>query len=160
MSKENKKVKKELPKDLAMHCSKSCPSKPGKGVCYVQRLQEDDFTSLCVTCGFTTNSYLVENSLTVANALASSPEMYKDLTWTDKNTNLVWMPNTMIKEDGSIVFLDLHNGSPKWCGILASGKKVKNLPKLDLTTKKYFVDFPDALEYVFGDDLPVDEETS
>lgn len=132
----------------------------GGNACYEQPLNESITTWICMGCGFTTSSELVEGSKLVNDAINSSPELYKDLMFLDNNKN-VWLPATITLPEKGMVFID---GTDKktwnWASALAvpiteEDRKTKKYPeeqtfRMDMKNVKHFgqKDFMDAMEAI------------
>jgi hypothetical protein len=55
------------------------------------------------------------------------PELYKDLAWTDPETELIWLPNTINVEDKGMIFANGPNSQNwKWAAV-----KAIEIPKKD-----------------------------
>jgi hypothetical protein len=132
----------------------------GGNACYEQHIDENTTTWLCLGCGFTTSTVMNEGGKIVADLIATSPELYKDLLYTDSNKR-VWAPSTITLPEKGMVFLD---GSSKenwrWAAVLASkitdeDRKLKQFPKdqthkMDMAGIKHYgqKEFMDALEVI------------
>ncbi len=87
-------------KDTFTIC-KHCGSK----LCYEQQVEENVFTWLCLSCGFTTNTYLTEGSEAVMMVQNSAPELYKALLFKDDEER-IWMPSTITLPERGMAFID------------------------------------------------------
>lgn len=128
-------------KDSLIECKKC-----GSTACYEQNISEDVSTKLCMTCGFTTSTYMKKGSKVVTDAIEGSPELYKDLEFVD-DTNQVWLPATISIPEKGMVFID---GTTKdnwgWAAVKAVPilkEEVANFPKgqkfkMDITGLKHF----------------------
>ena len=96
-----------MDKDKLIDC-KRC----GGNACYEQNINDQIKTWMCFGCGFTTSTLLVEGSQQVKDAQETSPELYKDLLYTDQDKN-VWIPATIILPEKGMVFADGSN-SKDW----------------------------------------------
>lgn len=74
-------------------------------LCYQQALDQRIITHLCLSCGFTTSTLMKVGSEVVNNAIATSPELYKDLMYID-NENYVWLPCTLTLPEIGMIFVD------------------------------------------------------
>ena len=137
----------------------------GSDACYETTLDpEDNKAWMCYGCGFSSNSHYVNGSEVLKQADEKMPELYKDLTFVDKD-NLVWYPTTVNMPEKGMVFLDgTTKDTYRWAGVLATEVKEDEktkfpIPgvegeyytkKMDMTTIKYFdkKDFMEALDYV------------
>ena len=72
---------------------KTC-KKCGGNACYEQKVNEEITTWLCMGCGFTTSTLMEKGSKVVNDLLETSPELYKDLLFEDKDNNM-WTPATI-----------------------------------------------------------------
>ena len=77
--------------------------------CYEQQISQQDGTNittwLCMGCGFTSSTLMVEDSKVVADLLETSPELYKDLLFKDSN-GFIWSPSTITLPGKGMVFVD------------------------------------------------------
>ena len=129
----------------------------GGNACYEQKINEQVKTSLCWGCGFTTSTLMTKGSDIVKQALETSPELYKDLVYTDKD-GLAWLPATITMPNSGMVFVDGTSKSDwKWAGVRAipiqeGDKKVSEdqTHKMDMKNVKHFEqrDFMDAAGYI------------
>tara|TARA_B100000676_G_C18030701_1_gene818485 strand:- start:883 stop:1326 length:444 start_codon:yes stop_codon:yes gene_type:complete len=134
-----------------------CP-KSGGDLCYKVEINKDITNFLSLSCGYWTNTLMKEDSEFYKEQLITLPELYKDLAWTDPDTNLIWIPNTINIPDKGMVFA---NGSSidewSWAAVkaveLEEGDEAKvegQTHKMDMSTLKSFVerDYMDALSYI------------
>jgi len=134
-----------------------CP-KSGGDLCYKTEITKDITNFLSLSCGFWTNTLMKEDSEFYKEQIESLPELYKDLAWTDPETNLVWLPNTINIQDKGMIFA---NGSSinewGWGSVkaieLEEGETAKikgQTHKMDMTTLKTFIerDYIEALSYI------------
>ena len=144
-----------MDKDQLVEC-KRCSG----NACYQQHIDENTTTWLCMGCGFTTSTLMVEGGKVVKDLLETSPELYKDLLFTDIDKR-VWAPATITLPGKGMVFL---NGSNKndweWSAVRAikitdEDRKIKEFPadqthKMDMQGVKNFgqKEFMDALEVI------------
>ena len=129
----------------------------GGNACYEQKINEQVTTWLCWGCGFTTSTLMTEKSEVVAQAVETSPELYKDLMFKDKN-KLTWLPATLTLPSKGMVFVDGTNKANwKWAGVQAvplqeGDKKLseEQTHKMDMKNVKYFEqkDFMEAADYI------------
>ena len=142
-------------KDQLVDC-KRC----GGNACYEQHIDESTTTWLCMGCGFTTSTVMNEGGKVVKDLLETSPELYKDLLFTDSDKR-VWAPSTITLPGKGMVFLDgTSKDDWQWSAVKAikitdEERKVKNFPKdqeykMDMQGAKKFgeKDFMDALEII------------
>ena len=87
----------------------NCP-KSGGDLCYKMEINENITNYFSLSCGFWTNTLMVSGSDFYEEQLLSLPELYKDLSWTDPKTGLVWVPNTVNEPELGMVFA---NGTDK-----------------------------------------------
>jgi len=129
----------------------------GSNACLEQQINEEVTTHLCMGCGFTTSTLMTEGSEVVSTALETSPELYKDLMFKDKD-GFIWMPSTLTLPNKGMVFVDgTDKSSWKWAAVKAvslqeGDKKISNeqTHKMDMQNVKHFAerDFMDALESI------------
>ena len=132
----------------------------GSNACYEQSFEHEGQeikTWLCFGSGFTTSTLMTKGSEVVNNALATSPELYKDLMHEDKNGR-VWLPATITLPAKGMVFIDGTSKKDwKWAAVNAiplqeGDKKVADdqTHKMDMKNVKHFKqnDFMDALETI------------
>jgi len=142
-------------KDQLIEC-KRC----GGNACYEQHINETTTTWMCMGCGFTSSTMMLEGSKLVADLLETSPELHKDLLITD-DTNHVWDPATFTIPAKGMVFTDGTSKEDwKWSAVKAipiteEDRKLKQYPKdqthrMDMPNAKLFdkSDFMDALEVI------------
>lgn len=142
-------------KDQLIEC-KRC----GGNACYEQHINETTTTWLCMGCGFTTSTMMLEGSKLVHDLMETSPELYKDLLYKDEN-NRIWAPSTITLPGKGMVFLDGRNKDEwQWAAVKAieiteEDRKLKQYPadqkyKMDMPNAKYFGqrEFMDALEVI------------
>jgi hypothetical protein len=135
----------------------NCP-KSGGDLCYKVEVNKDITNYLSLSCGFWTNTLMKEDSEFYKEQLITLPELYKDLAWTDPETELIWIPNTINLPDSGMVFA---NGANKdewnWAGVKAipldegeTGKVEGQTHKMDMSTLKSFPerDYMEALSYI------------
>ena len=130
----------------------------GGNACYEQQVNEEVSTQFCFGCGFTTSTVMTVGSKPVLDALETSPELYKDLMFTDKD-NKVWFPATVTLPEKGMVFLDgTSKENWKWSAVQAveiSEEEKEKYPqgqthRMDTRNAKMFdqKDFMDALDAI------------
>ena len=137
----------------------------GGNACYEQHIDENTTTWLCMGCGFTTSTMMLEGGKLVADLMETSPELYKDLLFKDSN-NRMWAPSTITLPGKGMVFIDGNNKENwKWKAVQAveiteEDRKLKEYPegqthKMDMQNAKSFGqrEFMDALEIIGFYDL-------
>lgn len=123
--------------DICEHCQAS--------LCYRQDIEQNLSTWLCLSCGFTTSDVLTEGSQASENAIATAPELYKDLMYVDKNKR-IWLPATMSVPEKGMVFVDGTNKQDwRWAAVKAitvteKDKKISpdQTHKMDMKNVQYF----------------------
>jgi hypothetical protein len=128
--------------------------------CYEQNIDENTSTWLCMGCGFTTSTLMKEKGELVRNLIETSPELYKDLLFTDVD-KMVWAPSTITLPNKGMVFLDGKNKDDwGWTAVQSipitdEERKVKQFPKdqthkMNMAELKSFKsdEFMDALEVI------------
>jgi hypothetical protein len=86
-----------------------CP-KSGGDLCYKMEINEKLTNYFSLSCGFWTNTLMLPGEDFYEEQISSLPELYKDLSWTDPKTGLVWIPNTVNESELGMVFA---NGTDK-----------------------------------------------
>lgn len=129
----------------------------GGNACYEQKVNEQVTTWLCWGCGFTTSTLMTDKSEVVTQAIETSPELYKDLMFRDKD-GLTWLPSTLTLPGKGMVFIDgTDKNNWKWAGVQAiplqeGDKKVSEdqTHKMDMKNVKHFEqrDFMEAADYI------------
>jgi len=144
-----------------------CPRCGGNAL-YVQKISEDVMTYLDFGCGFTTSTLMVSGGNLVSKTLEASPELYKDISYTDKDGQ-VWFPSTITLPGKGMVFVDgTSKDNWRWAAVKAveiSEEEKNNFPKeqthkMDMKNIKYFPerDFMDALSTIQFFDIAVGSE--
>ncbi len=142
-------------KDKLVEC-KRCSG----NACYEQNIDENTTTWLCMGCGFSSSTVMKKGGPGHKNLLETSPELYKDLLYEDKD-ELIWAPSTITIPNKGMVFLDGSStkvwqwAAVKSVEITEEDRKVKKFPKeqttkMDMKNIKYFGqrEFMDALEVI------------
>lgn len=132
----------------------------GGNACYEQHIDENTTTWLCMGCGFTTSTLMNEGGKVVKDLLETSPELYKDLLFTDSDSR-IWAPSTITLPAKGMVFIDGTSESNwSWSAVKAvkitkEDREEKFYPedqeyKMDMKGAKLFEqkDFMDALEHI------------
>ena len=135
----------------------------GSNACYEQTFEKEGKeikTWLCFGSGYTTSTLMEEGSKPVQDLLETSPELYKDLMHTDKQSR-VWFPATITLPDKGMVFIDGTSTKDwKWSAVksiplteeeIKSGKFPEGQTfKMNVKEAKKFnqKDFMDALEVI------------
>lgn len=130
----------------------------GGNACYEQQVNEEVTTHFCFGCGFTTSTLMEVNSKVVLDTLSNSPELYKDLMFTDKDSK-VWFPSTMTLPGKGMVFVDgTSKENWQWAAVSAieiAEEEKKNFPKdqthkMDMKNISHFAqgDFMEALDKI------------
>ena len=136
--------------------------------CYVTKINDEITSYLDFGSGFTTTSLMKEDSEQVANAIETSPELFKDIRKKDSEGR-VWFPATITVPNSGMVFAD---GTSKrdwgWSAVKSiplSEEEIKSgrfpagqTTKMDMNNVKKFPrdkGFIDALEEIgfFGIDF-------
>ena len=135
----------------------NCP-KSGGDLCYKTEINDKIVNYLSLSCGFWTNSLMKKDSEFFKEQLATLPELYKDISWEDPKTKLIWMPNTINIADKGMVFANGVNPEEwKWAAVKSiplekeDEAKVKGQThKMDMGSMKSFTEreYIDALSYI------------
>jgi hypothetical protein len=141
-----------------------CP-KSGGNLCYKIQVTPEIQNFQSLSCGFWTNSFMKEEHEFYQTQIETLPELYKDLAWTDPETGLIWLPQTLNIADKGMVFANGTN-SQNWGWAAVKAVKVpkkdqKKYPipgkpgefmeyKMDMKNMKTFEerDYMDALSYI------------
>jgi hypothetical protein len=142
----------------------NCP-KSGGDLCYKVQLAPEVYNYMSISCGFWTNSFMTEDHEFYMQQMETLPELYKDLAWTDSETELIWLPNTINVEDKGMVFANGVDASNwRWAAVKAIEIPKKEQDKhpipgkpgefmkyrMDMKNMKTFEerDYMDALSYI------------
>ena len=142
----------------------NCP-KSGGDLCYKVQVAPEIYNYMSISCGFWTNSFMTEDHEFYKQQMETLPELYKDLAWTDPETGLIWLPNTINVEDKGMVFANGTDASNwRWAAVKAIElleDEHKNHPipgkpgefmkyRMDMKNMKTFEerDYMDALSYI------------
>jgi hypothetical protein len=125
-----------------------CP-RTGGDLCYKTQLNPELSTYLSISCGFWTNTLMKEGEEFYEQQMQDLPELYKDLAWTDPETNLVWIPNTINNQEQGMVFAYGPN-KDSWGWGAAKAIQEDGKWKMDLVNMKVFAerDYMDALSFI------------
>ena len=107
----------------------------GSDACYEQTFEQDGqqmTTWLCFGSGFTTSTVMTEGSKAVKDLQETSPELYKDLLYTDEQKR-VWAPSTISIPHKGMVFID-GTTSDNWQW---SAAKAISLTQEEIDSKRY-----------------------
>lgn len=136
-----------------------CP-KSGGDLCYKIEVNDKITSYFSLSCGFWTNTLMVPGSEFYEEQWSVLPELYKDLAWTDVNTELIWLPNNVNRPELGMVFAEGPNKDDwHWASVRAIPltEEEKNDPKYkgqthrtDMSTIAHFPerDYMDALDYI------------
>ena len=125
-----------------------CP-RTGGDLCYKTQLNPELSTYLSLSCGFWTNTLMKEGEEFYEQQMQDLPELYKDLAWTDPETNLVWLPNTINNLYQGMVFAYGPN-KDSWGWGAAKAIQEEGKWKMDLANMQVFAerDYMDALSFI------------
>ena len=134
-----------------------CP-KSGGDLCYKIEVNKNITNYYSLSCGFWTNSLMKVNSSFYDEQMSLLPELYKDLSWQDPKTKLIWLPHTINEPTLGMVYASGNNAEEwQWAAVKAIKIPKKNRKKFkgethkaDMSTIKYFNerDYMDALSYI------------
>ena len=105
-----------------------CPVCKSKN-CF-ESIEENITSYLCLSCGYTSNSLLKENSESLAKVLETTPQLVKDLQVYDFTREIYWLPTVINMGDRGIIYPEGTTDSWKW-----KYAKVVDVPKE--SQKKY-----------------------
>jgi len=106
----------------------TCP-KSGGDLCYRIEINEDITNYFSLSCGFWTNTLMTPGSDFYEEQLSTLPELYKDLSWEDPKTGLIWVPNTINQPELGMVFANGSNNTD-WKWTAAKAIEVKDVEKV------------------------------
>ena len=110
-----------------------CP-KSGGDLCYRVEITKDITNYFSLSCGFMTNSLMTSGSEFLEETNIGLPELHKDIAWTDPDTGLVWVPNTINNPDQGMV-LPMELIKMSGAGQQLNLKKLKIEKKVILSIK-------------------------
>jgi hypothetical protein len=97
----------------------NCP-KSGGDLCYKVQVAPEIYNYMSLSCGFWTNSLMTEDHEFYKQQIETLPELYKDLAWTDPETKLIWLPNTINQPEVGMIFAYGPNASDwGWAAVKA-----------------------------------------
>lgn len=136
-----------------------CP-KSGGDLCYETQINPEVSTYLSLSCGFWSNSLMKEGEEFYEQQIETLPELYRDLAWTDPQTGLIWLPNTINHPEQGMVFAYGPNSKNwGWAAVRAvevpEGERKEiagklQTHKMDMANMKIFPerDYLEALSYI------------
>ncbi len=132
-----------------------CP-KSGGDLCYKIEVSKDITNFYSLSCGFWSNTLMKPDNDFYKEQFELLPEIYKDLAWTDEETGLIWLPNSINVENGMVFAEGNSKESWQWAAVKSielseeDQKQYKTKTKPDMTTIKRFKerDFMEALSYI------------
>ena len=137
----------------------NCP-KSGGDLYYKVQVAPEIYNYMSLSCGFWTNSFMTEDHEFYMQQMETLPELYKDLAWTDPQTGLIWLPNTINLPEQGMVFANGQNAlNWKWAAVKAielpenERKEVMGkiqTHKMDMKNMQLFEerDYIEALSYI------------
>ena len=134
----------------------NCP-KSGGDLCYKIEITPEITNYYSLSCGFWTNSLMKPGTEFYDQQMEVLPELYKDLAWLDKETELIWLPHTINEPTLGMVYAqDTGIDDWKWAAVKAKElneeeqEKFKTTHKSDMKTIALFSerDYMDALSYI------------
>lgn len=137
----------------------NCP-KSGGDLCYKVQVAPEIYNYMSLSCGFWTNSFMTEDHEFYMQQMETLPELYKDLSWKDPKTGLVWLPNTINLPEQGMIFANGPSASNwKWAAVKAikipEGERKEVMGKIqthkmDMKNMQLFEerDYIEALSYI------------
>ena len=134
----------------------NCP-KSGGDLCYKIEVTPEITNYYSLSCGFLTNSLMKTGTEFYDQQMEVLPELYKDLAWLDKETELIWLPHTINEPTLGMVYAQGTGIDDwKWAAVKAKElneeeqEKFKTTHKSDMKTIALFSerDYMDALSYI------------
>lgn len=96
-----------------------CP-RTGGNLCYKTQVAPEIYNYMSLSCGFWTNSFMTEGHEFYIQQMETLPELYRDLAWTDPQTGLIWLPNTINNQEQGMIFANGQNAfNWKWAAVKA-----------------------------------------
>lgn len=131
-------------KDTLSTC-KRCKSP----LCY-ERHSKGAISWDCLQCGYSTNTLLMINTMSIDEYEKMLPSLFKDIKFID-NDGLVWYPTTVTKEGVGIIFPDGTSKSDwKWAvarHVPVLEEEKERFKKKDGTYHKYKTDMKNVLHF-------------
>lgn len=104
----------------------------GSALCYQQQADEQQYTWMCMACGFATSSNMKTGTAAAEELHRRAPELYKSLLYVD-DEDLIWYPSTVTVPEVGMIFLDGSSKENwKWKVVFAvpiTKKERKKFPK-------------------------------
>ena len=93
-----------------------CP-KSGGDLCYKIEVSKDITNFYSLSCGFWSNTLMKPDNDFYKEQFELLPEIYKDLAWTDEETGLIWLPNSINVENGMVFAEGNSKESWQWAAV-------------------------------------------
>ena len=106
----------------------ACPICKSKN-CF-ESIEKDVISYLCLSCGYTSNSLLKQESDTLEEVMKTTPQLVKDLQVYDFTREIYWLPTVINMGDRGIIYPEGTTDNWKW-----KYAKVVDVPKE--SQKKY-----------------------
>ena len=90
----------------------ACPICKSKN-CF-ESIEKDVISYLCLSCGYTSNSLLKQESDTLEEVMKTTPQLVKDLQVYDYTTEIYWLPTVINMGDRGIIYPEGTTDSWKW----------------------------------------------
>lgn len=81
----------------------TCPH-CGSNVCYAQKVDGQE-TAMCLNCGYTTTTLMLEGSETETQHFEKQPQLYRDLRFVDSEKH-VWYPAVITLPERGMIYVD------------------------------------------------------
>lgn len=133
-----------------------CP-RSGGDLCYKTEVSPEVTNYYSLSCGFWTNSLMKVGEEFYNQQMEVLPELYKDLSWLDVKTDLIWLPHSINDPEIGMVYASGTSAEDwQWAAVKAreldkeEQEKFKTTHKTDMKTIAYFSerDYMDALSYI------------
>ena len=141
-----------------------CP-KSGGEIYYRVQVTNEISNYMSLSCGFISNTLMKEGEEYYEQSIIGMPELYKDISWTDPETIMVWVPNTINIENLGMVFpYGTNKDNWTWAAVKAieiPKEEQKNHPipgqegkfrthKIDMNTMENYPErnYINALDYI------------
>ena len=90
----------------------ACPICKSKN-CF-ESIEKDVISYLCLSCGYTSNSLLKQESDTLEEVMKTTPQLVKDLQVYDFTREIYWLPTVINMGDRGIIYPEGTTDSWKW----------------------------------------------
>ena len=112
-----------------------CP-RSGGDLCYKTEVSPEVTNYYSISCGFWTNSLMKVGEEFYNQQMEVLPELYKDLSWLDVKTDLVWLPHSINDPEIGMVYASGTSAEDwKWAAVKARELNKEEQEKFKTTHK-------------------------